>query len=230
MHGNTKELTGKVFGKLTVLQQVESDKNGHARWLCRCECGKTKIIAGSNLTRGATLSCGCIHKERAKTTKHYINITGKRFGKLMAVEMTGKTRNGDAIWNCVCDCGKKTMVTYNHLVRGETASCGCVVTEAHSHGFTVGNQRPRIYGIWAGMKQRCTNQNNDKYPRYGGRGIKVCAEWMNDFQAFYTWAMENGYRDDLTIDRIDNDGDYTPDNCQWITNEENISKRWIDGH
>lgn len=230
MHGNTKELTGKVFGKLTVLQQAESDKNGHARWLCECECGKMKVIAGSNLIRGKTLSCGCMRREKTKAVKHYTDISGQKFGKVTAVKMTEVTQHGDAMWMCVCDCGNKTVVAYRHLVRGETNSCGCMVAAAHSHGFTVNSQRPRLYGIWAGMKQRCTNCNNDKYPRYGGRGIKVCAEWLNDFQAFYTWAMGNGYNDDLTIDRIDNNGDYTPDNCQWITNEENVSKRWSDGH
>lgn len=229
MHGNTKELTGKVFGKLTVLQQAESDKNGHARWLCRCECGKTKIIAGSNLTRGATLSCGCLHKERARATKHWIDISGRKFGRLTAVEFKEVNKNGDAMWHCICDCGKESIVKYSHLMSGAVASCGCAVREAHSHGHTMNGVKPRIYGIWAGMKQRCTNQNRKKYPRYGGRGIKVCSEWLNDFQNFYEWAMENGYQDDLTIDRIDNDGDYEPGNCRWVTSEENTRKRWESG-
>lgn len=82
----------------------------------------------------------------------------------------------------------------------------------------------KLYGVWNGMKQRCNNPNSKAYPSYGGRGIRVCSIWQRDFMAFYRWAIEAGYQEGLTIDRIDNDGDYTPENCQWLTLAENVSK------
>jgi hypothetical protein len=88
-----------------------------------------------------------------------------------------------------------------------------------------GKRKTRMYRIWSDMKGRCNNPNRAKYARYGGRGITVCDEWMSDFQAFYDWAIKNGYREDLTIDRIDNDGNYCPDNCRWITMMEQASNK-----
>ncbi len=225
MHGNTKDLTGLRYGKLTVIENAGSDKNGHARWLCKCDCGNKKVVTGTNLIRGLTTSCGCEHRRKVREIKHYRDITGERFGLLVAKSIAGIDRNGDARWNCICDCGNITVAKYRHLICGEIKSCGCWKNAPKKHGMTVKGKRPRIYGIWEGMKQRCTNPNVDRYPRYGGRGIEVCQEWMNDFEAFYKWAMANGYADDLTIDRIDNDGNYTPDNCRWVTIAENLRNR-----
>ena len=220
------DLTGQKFGKLTVIEYAGSDKNGHAKWHCKCDCGVEKTVLGTSLVRGFTTSCGCYHKEKAKANNHKIDISGKRFGRLIAIKPVQNSKNGDAKWKCKCDCGNETNVKYQHLKSGEIKSCGCWKEAPKKHGMTTKGERPRIYGIWVGMKQRCTNPNVEKYPRYGGRGIKVCPEWEEDFQAFYEWAIANGYQDNLTIDRIDNDGNYEPSNCQWITSEENTRKRF----
>lgn len=221
----TIDLTGRRFGRLVVIGRESSDKVGHARWLCRCECGTEKIILATSLIRGSTTSCGCYQRQRTRETSHIIDISGQRFGRLVAVRVAGKTGSGEARWECLCDCGKIKTVRYGHLKSGAVKSCGCWNHSPKKHGMTAKGERPRIYGIWVGMKQRCTNPNVDKYPRYGGRGVKVCQEWMTSFEAFYKWAMSHGYRDDLTIDRIDNDGNYTPENCRWVTNAENIRNR-----
>lgn len=117
------------------------------------------------------------------------------------------------------------------LKSGNTVSCGCRRAEGlgdavRKHGLTD----TRAYKIWCKMKERCNCPTCPSYPRYGGRGITVCSEWNDDFQSFYDWAMSHGYEDSLTIDRIDNDGNYEPDNCRWITKSENSRKRMLDEH
>ena len=227
MHGNTKDLTGKVFGRLTVISQAASDKCGHARWLCQCECGKEKIISSSSLIEGSTQSCGCLRNERLTASKKPVDLSGQRFGRLVAVKAIGRASDGCAMWLCNCDCGRTAIVHGSRLRCGKTTSCGCKVHGAHTHGQTVNCvTMPRLYRIWVGMKQRCLNPNRPKWHRYGGRGIKVCEAWRNDYMSFRNWALNNGYQEDLTIDRIDNDGDYEPDNCRWVTVSENSYHRW----
>ena len=154
MHRNARDLTGMVYGRLTVLRRAEPTKDGRSRWLCRCECGTEKAIRTTKLTSGSTVSCGCHRQE-------------------------------------------------NKIKHGQ-------------HGT-------RLYSIWSNMKQRCGNPNNTAFARYGGRGIKVCQEWASDFKNFYDWAIANGYQENLQIDRIDNDGDYTPENCRWTTAAVNLN-------
>jgi len=153
------------------------------------------------------------------------NINGKRFGKLVAVEETRLRKNGNIIWRCVCDCGKQTMVTANNLKNGNTKSCNCLRREMMSktmykHGEAEGDSRTRLYEIWLNMKTRCYNPNNKVYKYYGGRGIKICNAWKDNYSAFRFWAILNGYQDNLTIDRIDSNGNYEPSNCQWLTKSE----------
>lgn len=152
----------------------------------------------------------------------------QRFGRLVVICLTNKRQWAHVIWLCRCDCGNLTEVSSNSLLMGLTRSCGCLrkerVGQAHTiHGDTANGKRLRVYKTWEDMKGRCLNPNDSGYKYYGGRGITVCDNW-NSYQNFRDWAFVNGYTDDLTIDRIDSDGNYEPNNCQWITKAENNRK------
>lgn len=152
-----------------------------------------------------------------------IDISGQIFGKLTV--LSEHRRQGSITqWLCQCECGNKTWVARGKLTSGHTRSCGCIVKK-----YDGLSDHP-LYGIYANIKYRCYNPNCQVFENWGGRGIVMCQEWFDDFTLFYDWSIENGYQFGLTIDRIDNDGNYEPDNCQWITRSENTAKANLINH
>ncbi len=153
------------------------------------------------------------------------DLTGQRFGRLTVLEFVPR-KGRHSYWLCRCDCGNEKVICGESLLKGTTTSCSCkqreiVRTRSVTHGLTD----TRLYNSWCSMKARCYNHKNKEYNRYGGRGITICAEWKNNFKTFYDWAMANGYSDDLSIDRIDVNGNYEPANCCWATDMEQAGNR-----
>lgn len=160
----------------------------------------------------------------------FIDITGKQFGRLTAISRSERcSASGSAYWVFKCTCGKQIEANGSSVRNGSIKSCGCLHAEmAQKQGKskrTHGQEPRRLYNIWMGMRQRCSNPNAPKYALYGGRGITVCLEWVNSFETFRDWALANGYATELSLDRIDNSKGYTPDNCRWATQKQQQRNR-----
>lgn len=156
------------------------------------------------------------------------DLTGQRFGRLTVIGVDDRDTRKTYFY-CQCDCGNVKSVRSDSLIAGAIRSCGCLKLEQDrinleaNHSHKMSGTRP--YWVWQDMKERCYNPHNIRYDRYGKRGITVADEWKDDFSAFYAWALQNGYADNLTIDRIDNDKGYSPDNCRWSTMKEQSRNR-----
>ena len=147
-----------------------------------------------------------------------IDLTGKRFGRLWVISKYGHTAYRRITWLCSCDCGNECVVSGDSLKSGRSRSCGCIRKEGNQ--TTHGMSYTKLYNSYRAMKERCYLTSHIAYKNYGGRGITICEEWKNSFEAFADWSMANGYKNGLTIDRIDTNGNYEPANCRWITIQE----------
>ena len=233
-----EDLTGRKFGRLTVLGPGERNSKGRYRWKCECECGRIINTYACSLISGHTKSCGECVIRKGKP----IDITGMRFGRLVAIREVDDPRK-DTYWLCECDCGNTIIVTSSSLRNGNTRSCGCLHRDrlaamdrskiSHKkHGaFDKYGHGERLYDVWRGMKRRCNNPNSDSYKYYGERGIRICEEWLHDYAAFREWALNNGYNDkakhgECTLDRINNNEGYSPANCRFVSMAvQNMNKR-----
>jgi len=208
------DLTGQKFGRLTVIKYVGSAKGG-ALWECKCECGGMKKVESYSLRSGNTQSCGCLHREYLqKRTSLDTDFTGKQIGKLTVVELAG-IKNGVHFWTCKCECGNDIELRGVNLAKGLTKSCGCSnPVGKRTHGLAS----TPIYNVWNTMKSRCQNEGHINYENYGGRGITFCHKWRT-FEGFHE-DMGSEYKEGLTLERIDPNGNYEPSNCKWATTVE----------
>lgn len=157
----------------------------------------------------------------------FVDLTGQRFGRLVVLGKNGKQKD-KTYWDCICDCGKITKVETSKLKSGHTKSCGCYMRErAKEANIKHGMFGTKLYNTYCRMKQRCYDKNYPKYKNYGFRGIGICEQWLgkDGFINFYNWAMDNGFNENLSIERIDVNGNYEPDNCKWITMAEQAKNK-----
>lgn len=230
---------GERFGRLVTIKELSERNHGHVMWECKCDCGNITKVQRDRLLNGHTKSCGCGKIKHFNITKGK-DLTGKRIGRLVVKEWLGtdiRSKNKQSIYRCECDCGNIKNISRSDLMSGRVFSCGCYAIEIRTkhNGY-----RDRLYNIWSAMRDRCNNSNHPSYYAYGGRGIKVCDEW-DDYKIFKDWAMKNGYNPDAefqecTIDRVDNDGNYEPNNCRFVNfdvqsnNRQNTIRIEMDGN
>ena len=205
-----KDITGQVFGTMTVIKKLKEKKGTSFLWEVICSCGNTKNYTANELKH--LKSCGCQHYNKKPK-----DISNKKFGRLTALVNTGyKGNNGDYIWKCLCDCGGTVEVSIGNLNCGKTKSCGCLVKDAakqkdNYHGMT----ESLTYKSWLKMLERCRQPNCIEYENYGAKGIDCCDEWL-DYRKFYSDLGERPSKD-YSLDRIDGTKGYFKGNCRWAT-------------
>lgn len=211
------DMTGVKSGKLTALEPSNKKSGKSLTWICECECGNKVTVGQGNLRSGNVKSCGCLQKAR--------DLTGLKFGRWTVVRHDGVNSSGGHMWICQCECGKQSSCLGYSLVHELSKSCGCYSADATTSRLTKhGRWGTPEYRCWHMMRQRCQNPKAKGYKYYGGRGIKVCDRWKK-FDNFFA-DMGEKPTPDHSIERMDFNGDYEPDNCKWATDiEQNNNTR-----
>lgn len=230
---NFIDLSGNQYDGFTVIRKgsgrYTSGGQYKTTWICKCDyCGSEFEADSQSIRRNSIKSCGCMRYNKVSNSKR-LKLEGKRFGRLIVVKWIPfeERKNKKKIWLCQCDCGNFIEVETGKLQTCHTRSCGCLKNEYKSKIGDLNKKYThhgdkKLYGVYKAMLERCYNPQNRRYKDYGGRGVKVCDLWQGEFgyDEFAKWALNNGRKDGLTIDRIDVNGNYEPSNCRWITNQE----------
>lgn len=218
---------GKQYGELIVEDDYYDKKLKCRIFKCKCSCGQTRLAKRYKVLNGEITHCASkIHRLSNNNTKYI----GYKSGDLTVKSFVYDENLQMIKWVCECSCGKtREVIPYFIKHNLATACIECtnekIRLQNKENNKTHGLSNERLYKIWSGMKARCYNPKNENYKNYGGRGISICEEWRNDFLPFYNWAMDNGYEDYLTIDRINNDGNYEPNNCRWATYKQQANNK-----
>ena len=210
--GHRKDITGTRYGKLVAVSSTGEIKGRSVVWKCLCDCGNEKEVSVSSLSGGGVNSCGCLQHQGSP-----LDLVNKVFGRLTVTKSIGKNKAGQYIWECQCSCGNIHETTGTSLVQGYTKSCGCYAKEVRGKANTThGLSHTPEYGAWKNAIARCYNTNNKKYADYGGRGISVCSGWMEEAPLGFLNFMEDmGKSNGLTLERVDVNKGYCPENCIW---------------
>lgn len=241
-----KDIAGQKFGYLTAIEYDHFDGK-YSYWKFRCKCGKYIVRRLDKIYRATTPSCGCYQqgiREEAENKRKEVqerkryrhdnakrnrDLTGNKFGKLYVLSLLSEKSGLEAEYLCECDCGNKVVKKQKYLINpSNNHSCGCGRKNAACKDVS----RNRLIGIYRNMIYRCYNENSPSYQYYGGKGITVNKIWLGDngFEKFYQWAIRNGYADELTLDRINPNGNYTPDNCRWADSETQANNKTNNIH